>query len=88
MLSAQLFQFAELCTLAAGEEEPLEDELHSGHWRMASDLLPGIAMPPPGKGVSKYRGVSWHKRNRKWRATCRDRTVSMSSSPHPAPCAP
>ncbi|CAL8461739.1 g1270 [Coccomyxa elongata] len=61
-----------------GEDEPLRDEFHGGHWQMASDFLPGIAMPPPGSGVSKYRGVSWHKRNRKWRATCRDRTAKKS----------
>ena len=87
MLPACLLQFAEVCNLVAGEDEPLRDELHGGHWQIASDFLPGIAMPPPGSGVSKYRGVSWHKRNRKWRATCRDRTTSMFSSPHLASCA-
>ena len=29
-------------------------------------LLP---KPPMGKGSSKFRGVSWHKDNLKWRAT-------------------
>ncbi|BDA41541.1 probable AP2-like ethylene-responsive transcription factor PLT1 [Coccomyxa sp. Obi] len=61
-----------------GEEEPLGDKSHGGHLQIASEFLPGIAMPPPGKGVSKYRGVSWHKRNRKWRATCRDRIAKKS----------
>lgn len=28
-----------------------------------------IPKPIPGKGSSKFRGVSWHKDNLKWRAT-------------------
>ena len=37
--------------------------------RSAPPGPPPGAPPFPGKGSSKYRGVSWHKDNLKWRAT-------------------
>lgn len=38
----------------------------SGGVVATATLLP---KPPMGKGSSKFRGVSWHKDNLKWRAT-------------------
>ncbi|CAL8461850.1 g1381 [Coccomyxa elongata] len=51
----------------------------AGRALAASHLLERLERPAPGKGMSKYRGVSWH--NNKWRAaiTHRGKTDHLGS---------
>ena len=50
----------------------------SGGVVATATLLP---KPPMGKGSSKFRGVSWHKDNLKWRATIFKGEWRQSHSP-------
>ena len=40
-----------------------------------------LSKAPTGKGSSKFRGVSWHKDNMKWRATIFKGLYLFSDSP-------
>lgn len=53
----------------------------AGRALAASHLLERLGRPAPGKGMSQYRGVSWH--NNKWRAAITHRACQspcMNSS--------